>query len=187
MLELNNFEDTGRTFHIYLNPEKDMPPEVQKIHGITNAFLKDKPLFRDVYQEFLDFIGDSTIVAHNARFDIGFLNAELGRNNAPKLTNKVVDTLSTARKAFPGSPANLNALAKRFGVSLHERTVHGALIDAKILSKVYIALCQPKQSSLFNTNVPKVIKKAAKNDFKITVSEEEIQLNKNVLQELQKS
>ncbi|WP_187440026.1 DNA polymerase III subunit epsilon [Candidatus Cytomitobacter primus] len=183
-VELHNSEYTGRKLHLYINPEKEMCETVQKVHGITNAFLKNKPLFKDIYKEFLDFVKDSTIVAHNAKFDMGFLNAELDRQKQPKLSNKVIDTLATARKMFPGSPANLNALAKRFNISLHERTLHGALIDAKILSKVYLALYQPKQESLFSTNEKTVVKKSKQNNYKIQLSDEEINAHNQIMNEL---
>ncbi len=186
-VELNNFEQTGKTFHMYINPEKEMDMVVQKIHGITNDFLKDKPVFKDIHQEFLDFIKDYTIVAHNAKFDVGFINAEFDRCNAPKLKNKIIDTLSEARKMFPGSPANLNALAKRFNISLHERSVHGALIDAKILSKVYVSLFKPKHSSLFSAPTKKVDYNSEKTNFKISVSKEEDELYMKMIEELEDS
>ncbi|QEK38215.1 DNA polymerase III subunit epsilon [Candidatus Cytomitobacter indipagum] len=185
-IELNNFEYTGRKLHLYINPEQEMGEEVQKIHGITNQFLKDKPVFKDVYEQFLDFVKDSTIVAHNAKFDMGFLNAELSRQKQENLSNKVVDTLAVARKMFPGSPANLNALAKRFNISLHERTLHGALIDAKILSKVYVSLYAPKQQSLFveEKKIKTVSGKIERSESKLTVSEEEMDAHNSIMDQL---
>lgn len=186
-IELDNFEYTGRKLHLYINPEKEICVETQKIHGLTNEFLKDKPVFKDVAEQFLEFVKDSTIVAHNAKFDIGFLNSEFARQRMNSLTNNVIDTLAIARKMFPGSPANLNALAKRFDISLHERTLHGALVDAKILSKVYISLHTPKQQSLFmeeKNSAAKLEAEFERNNHKIKISEEEMSLHNQVMDQL---
>lgn len=135
---------TGRTFHVYINPERDMPPEAERVHGLSAAFLADKPVFADeaVGAAFLEFIGDATLVAHNAEFDLKFINAELERLGLPVLSNPVVDTLRLARSKFPGAPASLDALCSRFGVDTRqrERDGHGALLDSRLLAEVYIEL-----------------------------------------------
>ncbi|MCC7305042.1 MAG: DNA polymerase III subunit epsilon, partial [Alphaproteobacteria bacterium] len=129
-VELINHIPTGKTLQFYINPERDVPPEATAVHGLTNAFLAGKPVFSQVYAEFVEFIGDAKLVIHNAEFDMKFINAEL-RNvgHEAYAWNRVVDTLGMARKKYPGSPANLDALCRRFGISLEERTLHGALLD----------------------------------------------------------
>ena len=140
-VELENHRKTGRTFQKYINPQRDMPQEAFKVHGLSQDFLKDHPLFGGIAQEFLDFIQDGTLVIHNAGFDLKFLNHELKALNFPTLhTFTVVDTLQLARQKFPGSPANLDALCKRFNISLSTRDKHGALIDCELLAGVYLEL-----------------------------------------------
>ena len=138
-VELINHMPTGRTFQVYLNPEREMDAEVIAVHGITNEFLKDKPKFKEVAEKFINFIGlDSKLVIHNAAFDMKFLNAELTAAGLPPLSyDRVVDTLIIARQKFPGSRVNLNELCKRFNVDLSRRTVHGALLDSELLAEVY--------------------------------------------------
>ncbi|MET0154546.1 MAG: DNA polymerase III subunit epsilon [Rickettsiales bacterium] len=141
---------TGRYFHHYVNPERDIPFGATKVHGITNAQVADKPLFRHVANEFLEFIKDGTLVIHNAPFDTGFLNHELERASLSNLRRiKVVDTVMMARKKFPGSPANLDALCRRYGVNLDRRDKHGALLDANLLAEVYVHLCGGPQAVMF--------------------------------------
>lgn len=148
-VEIVNRFLTGRNFHRYLNPERDMPLEAFKVHGLSEAFLADKPLFSAVAEEFLDFIGEDTLVIHNASFDIGFLNAELKRLGRPPLAmTRVVDTLMMARRKHPGAPASLDALCSRYGIDNSRRTKHGALLDAEILAEVYAELTGGRQSSL---------------------------------------
>lgn len=142
-IEVIDFAPTGRSFHRYCNPERDMPMEAQKVHGLSAAFLADKPLFSDpeVVDKLLDFIGDAPLVAHNAEFDRKFLNAELvrcGRSEIPG--DRFIDTLALARKRFPGAANSLDALCKRFNISLSVRNLHGALIDARLLADVYLEL-----------------------------------------------
>ncbi|UIP92572.1 DNA polymerase III subunit epsilon [Wolbachia endosymbiont of Anopheles demeilloni] len=150
-VELINRIPTGKTFHRYLNPERDIPYHSFKIHGISEEFLEDKPLFSDVALEFLDFISNDILVIHNAEFDIKFLNMELNKLNAGLISSdRVLDTLSIARKKFVRSPASLNALCKRFDISLEGRELHGALIDAQLLAKVYVELTGGLQTFLFN-------------------------------------
>lgn len=140
-IEVIDLIPTGETFHTYLNPERDVPEKVTEITGLTREFLEDKALFADQAQAFLDFVGDSDLVAHNADFDRGFVNAELERAGFDPLPkSRFIDTLRIARSKFPGSPASLDALCKRFGVSLTSRSKHGALIDSELLAEVYLEL-----------------------------------------------
>jgi len=139
-VELVNLMPTGRELHLYFDPERDMPAEAEAVHGLSREFLTGKPKFIDLAHEFVDFMQDSRLVAHNAPFDVRFLNAELVRAGRPKLTCAVQDTLQLARNKFPGSPASLDALCRRFGIDLSERAKHGALIDTRLLAKVYLEL-----------------------------------------------
>jgi DNA polymerase-3 subunit epsilon len=140
---------TGNHYHTYLNPERDMPMEAQNIHGLSGEFLKDKPLFRTVARSFLEFIGDSPLVIHNAGFDLKFLNYELNLLDLPLIDfARATDTVLIARRMFPGSPANLDALCKRFGVDTSARTKHGALLDAELLADVYLELKGGRQASM---------------------------------------
>jgi len=140
-VEVIDLIPTGKTFHAYTNPERDIPEKVTEITGLTREFLSDKPLFSEQAQGFLDFVGDSDLVAHNADFDRGFINAELERAGYdPIPTKRFIDTLRIARSKFPGSPASLDALCKRFGISLTSRSKHGAIIDAELLAQVYLEL-----------------------------------------------
>ena len=140
-IELNK-KEVGSHFHQYINPLKTLTPENIKIHGITNDYLEDKPLFEDIADSFLDFIKDSPVIAHNANFDIGFLNSELEKVSKPVISqDRVIDTVSIARKRFPGQQVNLDALVKKLKInSLINRDHHGALKDAKILTDIYLEL-----------------------------------------------
>ena len=140
-IELNK-KEVGSHFHQYINPLKTLTPENIKIHGITNEYLEDKPLFEDIADSFLDFIKDSPVIAHNANFDIGFLNSELEKISKPLISqDRVIDTVSIARKRFPGQQVNLDALVKKLKInSLINRDHHGALKDAKILTDIYLEL-----------------------------------------------
>lgn len=149
-LELINHIPTGKHFQTYLNPEREVDPGAQRITGHTWAFLKDKPLFKDKAQEFLDFIQNDILVIHNASFDLKFLNFELMYAGFEPLDNEVVDTLPIARAKFPGAQANLDALCKRFGVNNQRRVKHGALIDCELLAEVYLALIGGPQKQLFD-------------------------------------
>lgn len=142
-VELINHIPTGKVFHRYINPERHIDKGAFKVHGISEEFLKDKPLFSEIAPEFLKFISNDILVIHNAKFDVEFLNMELGKLNAKLISSdRVLDTLPLARKEFPRSPASLNELCKRFDISLNDRTSHGALIDAQLLAKVYAQLTQ---------------------------------------------
>jgi DNA polymerase-3 subunit epsilon len=159
-LEMMNKVLTGRSFHYYINPERSMPSEAYRIHGISEEFLRDKPLFKDIAQEFLDFIEDGVLVIHNASFDINFLNHELTLLSKPQLELAgVIDTLFMARKAFPGARASLDALCKRFKIDNSSRQLHGALKDAELLAEVYVELTGGRQVSFSMKN--KEIEKAA--------------------------
>ena len=148
-VELMNHMPTGKVFHSYLNPERTMPTEASMVHGLTDEFLADKPLFISVAEDFINFIGDSKIVAHNAGFDMGFINAELIKcGYAAFPAERAIDTVLMARRMFPGAPASLDALCKRFNVNLSERKLHGALLDARLLAEVYLELCGGRQPDL---------------------------------------
>ncbi|WFW29693.1 MAG: DNA polymerase III subunit epsilon [Wolbachia endosymbiont of Menacanthus eurysternus] len=150
-VELINRIPTGKVFHRYINPKRDIPYHSFKIHGISKEFLKDKPLFSDIALEFLNFISNDILIIHNAEFDIKFLNMELNKLNAKLISQeRVLDTLLLARKKFTGSPASLSALCKRFNISLENRELHGALVDAQLLAKVYVELTGGLQIFLFN-------------------------------------
>lgn len=145
-VELHNHVATGVTYHQYINPERSMPAEAFEVHGLGDDYLRDKPKFAQIAQAFLDFIGDAKLVIHNASFDMKFLNAELGWVNKPKLPwEQAIDTLAIARKKFPGSPASLDALCRRFGINNDARTLHGALLDSEILAEVYLELIGGRQ------------------------------------------
>ena len=147
-IELFNTVATGKTFHAYFNPQMIMPVGAQDIHGLTDEFLADKPLFADRVDEFLAFIGDAQLVIHNAQFDIGFLNAELERAGKARLTNAYVDTVSVARRKFPGQRVSLDALCERFSVDNSNRVKHGALLDSELLAEVYLELSGGRQRDL---------------------------------------
>lgn len=145
-VELYNHMPTGRTFHKYINPQRAMPEAAFAVHGLGDDFLRDKPLFAEIAQEFLDFVQDARLVIHNAAFDMKFLNAELGWLKLPQLPwDQAVDTLAIARKKFPGSPASLDALCRRFQIDNSARTLHGALLDSEILAEVYLELIGGRQ------------------------------------------
>lgn len=160
-VELLNHMPTGKTYHQYINPQRDMPEGAFAVHGLSAEFLSDKPLFADIAQNFLEFVGDSKMVIHNASFDMKFLNAELKWVNKPELPwAQALDTLAIARKKFPGAQNSLDALCRRFGITT-ERDLHGALLDSEILAEVYLELIGGRQpdfalsvvgSSNVNTN-----------------------------------
>jgi DNA polymerase-3 subunit epsilon len=148
-IELLNRIPTGATFHAYLNPDRDMPAEAFAVHGLSIEFLKDKPRFADVVEDFLAFIGDSPIVAHNAGFDYGFICHELKRAARAELSrDRIVDTLMLARRKHSAGPYSLDALCARYGIDNSRRTKHGALLDAEILAEVYLELIGGRQATL---------------------------------------
>lgn len=148
-VEMYNRVRTGKTWHCYLNPERDMPEEAFQVHGLSGAFLKDKPLFASVAADFLEFIADSPLVIHNAQFDMKFMNAELKRAGFAEMPfERAVDTVGIARKKFPGAPVKLDALCKRFNIDLSARVKHGALLDAELLADVYLELMGGRQEAM---------------------------------------
>lgn len=145
-VELYNHMATGNTYHQYINPERDMPEEAFKVHGLSIEFLSDKPVFKRIGQAFLDFVGDAKLVIHNASFDMKFLNAELQWMGLPQLPwEQAIDTLAIARKKFPGAQVSLDALCRRFAIDNSARTLHGALLDSEILAEVYLELIGGRQ------------------------------------------
>lgn len=148
-LELLNHIPTGKNFHRYLNPERDMPEAAFRIHGLSTEFLADKPTFASLADDFLAFIEDSPLVIHNAEFDMKFINWELEKAGKKALPmQRAIDTVIMARKKFPGSPASLDALCKRFNIDNSNRTLHGALLDAQLLADVYLELLGGRQTGL---------------------------------------
>jgi DNA polymerase-3 subunit epsilon len=148
-IEIEDLLPTGRTFHRYIDPEREIEPDAIRVHGITNEMVKGKPKFVEICEEMLEFIGDKKIIAHNAQFDRGFINMELERHSRPMTAaEQWIDTLEIARLRFPGMPASLDALCRRFNISLAERDLHGALIDARLLASVYLELLGGKERGL---------------------------------------
>ena len=148
-VELIDYVPTGENFHVYLNPERDMPDAAFRVHGLSNEFLRDKPRFVDIADSFEAFIGDAKLIAHNASFDLGFLNAELSRvGRAEIVAERIIDTLVIARRKFPFGPNSLDALCQRLQIDNSRRTKHGALLDAEILAEVYIELLGGRQKDL---------------------------------------
>jgi DNA polymerase-3 subunit epsilon len=148
-VEIFNRMPTGQTFHRHINPQRDMPLEAFNVHGLSAEFLADKPLFHEVVDDFLEFIGDAPLVIHNASFDIGFINAELDRIKRPAIArDRLVDTLMLARRKHPGVSNRLDDLCSRYAIDNSRRTKHGALLDSELLAEVYIDLIGARQSSL---------------------------------------
>jgi DNA polymerase-3 subunit epsilon len=148
-IEMIDRVETGRTFHAYFNPERDMPPEAERVHGLSAAFLATKPRFAETADELLAFLGDAPLVAHNAGFDFGFLNNELERiGRAAICMERMVDTVALARKKHPGAKLSLDALCTRYGIDRSHRVKHGALLDAELLAQVYVELTGGRQIGL---------------------------------------
>lgn len=148
-VELVNSVPSGRTFHVYLDPERDIPEEAVRIHGLTRDFLKGKPNFAQVASDLVSFLSESTIVIHNAEFDMKFINSELRRcDRSPIAMDRVIDTLAMARRKHPGASNTLDALCARYKVDNSKRTKHGALLDAELLAEVYVELCGGRQKAL---------------------------------------
>lgn len=148
-VELLNTIPTGDVFHTYINPCRDMPEEAFRVHGLSTEFLADKPIFADIAPRLLDFAGQARLIAHNAEFDLRFLNAELGLLGLPLIAaERVLDTLALARRKYPGGPNTLDALCARFGIDMSRRTKHGALLDAELLAEVYAELTGGRQAAL---------------------------------------
>jgi DNA polymerase III subunit epsilon len=152
-VEMINRRPTNNHFHVYLNPEREIDAAAQDVHGITLEFLQDKPLFSAISQDLIDFVKDAEVVIHNAPFDVGFLNAELGRIGLKPITNycdRITDTLKMAKDARPGQRNNLDALCRHFGIDNSKRTLHGALLDAELLAEVYMAMTRGQDSLLID-------------------------------------
>ncbi|MEE8334004.1 MAG: DNA polymerase III subunit epsilon [Alphaproteobacteria bacterium] len=148
-IELINHVATDEHFHVYINPECPMPSAAEAVHGLGDEFLADKPVFAEVADGFLDFVGEAPLVIHNASFDMGFLNAEFRRLGRPPLADaRAIDTVSMARRKHPGAPASLDALCRRFGIDNSARSLHGALLDAELLAEVYLELIGGRQPGL---------------------------------------
>lgn len=147
-VELINHIPSGKTYHVYINPERDMPEEAFRVHGLSEEFLSDKPVFKTLAEEFRSFVDGARLIIHNASFDMGFLNAELGWAGLPTLDNDVIDTVMLARRKHPGARVSLDALCKHYGIDNSRRTLHGALLDSEILAEVYLELIGGKQVSL---------------------------------------
>ncbi len=139
-IEIENGLPTGKSYHQFINPERDIPEEATRVHGITDDRVAEEPKFEEIIDDFLNFIGDAPLVAHNASFDMNFINHQLQAIGYPELSNQVVDTLIIAKKKFPGQQANLDALCRRFDIDLSARTYHGALLDSELLAEVYLEL-----------------------------------------------
>ena len=148
-IEISNLIATGRVFHVYINPERDMPEEAFRVHGLSREFLADHKNFAGIADEFIEFIEDLPLIAHNAEFDVRFLNAEFAKLDRPPLApTRIIDTLAMARRLHPGSPSSLDALCQRYGVDLSRRDKHGALLDAGLLADVYAELMGGRQAAL---------------------------------------
>jgi DNA polymerase-3 subunit epsilon len=160
-VELVNGFPTGQVFHAYLNPERDVPDGAFQVHGLSTEFLKDKALFADVCEEFLAFVGDAPLVAHNAMFDLGFINAELERCKRVLIQrDRLVDTLMLARRRYPAGPNSLDHLCARFSIDATRRTKHGALLDAELLAEVYVELTGKRQARLSLVEEPIAVTQA---------------------------
>jgi len=192
-LELSNYLPTGKTYQTFVNPEKESSIAAKEKHGISDDFLRDKKLFNEVVPDFLEFIKDSPIVAHNGiAFDIPFLNYELKFNKLNIIKNPIIDTLILARKLFPGSPANLDALCRRFDIDLSIRKKHSALIDAKLLAKVYLELKGGQQPNLILESKEKkgkeeeikVFEKKVLKDRKFVLLTEELEKHKDFIKKI---
>src|SRR3954454_6948188 len=157
-VELINGFPTGNSFHYYLNPERDVPEGAFKVHGLSADFLKDKPVFADVCEEFLEFVGDAPLVAHNAMFDLGFINSELERCKKMLVQReRLVDTLMLARRRYPAGPNSLDHLCARYSIDTSRRTKHGALLDAELLAEVYVELTGKRQARLSLIDEPIIV------------------------------
>ena len=151
-VELFNHLPTGEVFHVYINPDRSMPEAAFNIHGLSSDFLKTKPVFSEVVNQFLEFIKGSPLIIHNAAFDLAFINAELTKLKKPSLNgNKIIDTIPLAKKKFPGAPVNLDALCRKFHIDLTKRDIHGALLDANLLASVYLELIGGRQQGFLLT------------------------------------
>ena len=183
VIELENHIQTGKYFHCYINPERKSDPKAEKVHGLTQDFLSDKPLFNEIAEELVKFISNSNIIIHNAAFDVGFLNSELLKCNMLEINEDlVIDTLVLAKQKFIGQSVSLDALCRKYNIDISDRKVHGALKDAKLLSLVYLELIGGKQTKLNFNKVDGLTKKEDNEIFNLTnyYSEKEILPKKRV-------
>lgn len=188
-VELIHRVPTGQVYHQYINPERDVSPGASEISGLTYNFLKDFPTFQAIAKDFYQFIDGATLVIHNADFDIGFINAEFARVNLPLLNvQEAIDTVLLSRKKFPGQPANLDAICRRFNIDNSKRVKHGALVDAELLSEIYIELLGGRQGELFKevTESPKItaINKPFREPRQFAVNENEIREHQEFLKNI---
>lgn len=191
-IEIVDFLPTGNTYQQYINPQRDVPESSFKVHGLNYDFLKDKPLFENIVDRFLDFISNDPIIAHNVDFDIGFLNYELNTCGKDSLKNIKIDTVSIAREKFPGQSVSLDALCKRFAIDNKQREKHSATIDTELLARVYIELMDARELSLDLNNLVKVknttstfdTKKIKNRNLPSRLSEKEKELHKSFIQTL---
>ena len=174
IVELSNHIKTGKYFHYYINPERESDVKAERIHGLSREFLSDKLKFSDIAKELIKFISDSTIIIHNAKFDVSFLNSELKRCNLDDLNNdNILDTLLLARKKYPGQSVSLDTLCRRFGIDISNRKIHGALLDAELLSLVYLELIGGIQTKLnFDNDIDIILDKISENiNINININE----------------
>jgi len=192
-VEMINRKLTGNNFHVYLNPQREIDAAAVNVHGLTNKFLQDKPLIAEIADQFLGYLSDSELIIHNARFDIGFIKAELSRLNKKLMDNlRVIDTLAMAKEKHPGQKNNLDALCRRYNIDNSKRELHGALLDANLLAQLYLVMTGG-QGSLFDEEtgesdaLHKITKAQKKSALKIIrASELELQLHTERLDEIQK-
>jgi len=169
VIELENHIQTGKYFHCYINPERKSDPKAEKVHGLTQDFLSDKPLFNEIAEKLVKFISNSNIIIHNAAFDVGFLNSELLKCNMLEINEDlVIDTLVLAKQKFIGQSVSLDALCRKYNIDISDRKVHGALKDAKLLSLVYLELIGGKQTKLNFNKVDGLTKKEGNEIFNLT-------------------
>jgi DNA polymerase-3 subunit epsilon len=193
-LELINHIPSGKFYHVYIDPERDIPPDAEAVHGLTTAFLKGKPRFPQIANDFLAFLGEGALVIHNAAFDLGFLNAEFAFMGLPALPpERVVDTLLIARQKHPMGPNSLDALCKRYGVDNSKREKHGALLDSELLAEVYLELIGGKQATLSLSTNTSLRRLAGQRPVKLTarprilssrITDEELQAHSTLIAEL---
>jgi DNA polymerase-3 subunit epsilon len=194
-VEMINRRPTNNHYHVYLNPEREIDPAAQEVHGITLEFLQDKPLFEAIAQDFIAFVSDAELIIHNAPFDVGFLNSELGRIGLQPLesfSGKITDTLRMAKDSRPGQRNNLDALCRHFGIDNSKRTLHGALLDAELLAEVYMAMTRGQESLMMELDKPRKTNREANIEdtlplFVKKASEQEVSAHEEYLNSLAKS
>lgn len=195
-VEMINRRPTNRHFHEYINPEREIDPAAQEVHGITLEFLQDKPLFINIADALIEFVQDAEVIIHNAPFDVGFLNMELGRIGLKPIQSfcdKIIDTLKMAKDARPGQRNNLDALCRHFGIDNSKRTLHGALLDAELLADVYMAMTRGQDSLLMDlqqNNTETVLAVDLKQDVSVKVlyaDSDELEAHQKYIESLKKS